>query len=114
NPSTGTAVALSDTSSLWSTVTGDNSNQYPNIYHVIYNHITDGALGLPPNPTIIGGEKMFISDTATPTVVEYFAPTINNQILSVANMYFIDANWQDIPNTFWSKGKISGSTIIPG
>lgn len=113
NPLTATANYPKAASSLWSTVCGDAVNQYPNIYHVLYNHITDGALGIPPNPTIMGGDKMFISDTALPAAVEYVA-LINGLSVNVANVYFMDNNWQNISPQFWTKGKIIGGGIGPG
>jgi hypothetical protein len=97
-------------STLWSTVCGDNISQYPNIYHVMYNHITDGALGLPPNPTLMGGEKMFIGDTANIYLVEYVIPTLDNTIISVSNNYFIDNTWRNIPNSVWTRPKLNKST----
>jgi hypothetical protein len=94
-------------STLWSTVCGDNLNQYPNIYHVIYNHITDGTIGLPPNPTIFGGPKMFIGDSTRIYLVEYVVPNQTNQIISVANNYFLDNTWQNLPPTLWTQPKIN-------
>lgn len=96
------------TSSAFVFMSGDDTNMYPNVYYVIYNHITDGALCLPPNPTIFGGNKTFISNEAVPFFPEYtaFGKKYDGQKLTkpaVNNYYFVDGiDSSVISNNFWN------------
>ena len=69
-------------SSVWSMTCGDAVNIYSNTYFVIHNLISNGGIGLPPNPTIISGTKTFFSNTSQIMNIEY-----NNHKASINDYY---------------------------
>jgi len=79
-------------SSLFSMTCGDAVNSYPNAYFIIHNIITNGAFGLPPNPTIISGDKTFLSQTAFIYKVEY---NVRNRFISSVDTYISNGSVQD-------------------
>ena len=88
---------------------GDAVNAYPNTYFVMYDLISNGGVGLPPNPTIIGGNRMFLDNKATIVDVEYnikFTNKNTGQLTnngSVQDYYFIDVDPFEITNNkFWT------------
>lgn len=94
-------------SSAFSSVTGDANNKFPNVYQVIYNHITNGAIVFPPNPTVFGGPATFLSDEAAPFIPEYtgFGRICGDKWSTVAvnNYYFMDGFDRVFPDPFWLK-----------
>ena len=84
-------------SSVWSMTCGDAVNIYSNTYFVIHNLISNGGIGLPPNPTIISGSKTFFSNTSQIMNIEY-----NNHKASINDYYFIDIDpLKFVNNQFW-------------
>lgn len=84
-------------SSVWSMTCGDAINYYPHTYFIIHNLISNGGIGLPPNPTIISGNKTFFSKTSKIMNIEY-----NNLNASVNNYFFIDTNpFELVPISYW-------------
>jgi hypothetical protein len=80
-------------------MTGDAVNSYPNSYYVIHNHISNGNIGLPPNPTLISGAQSFWSDESTLGHCEY-----NIHKCSTQDYYFTDIDpFKDISPSFWQK-----------
>ena len=87
------------TSSVFSNVVGDGVQQYPNVYNVLHNVLSDGAVSMPSNPTLFSGERGFLSDTAQRFLGEYTG--LPNA--SVADYYFANgAVPSHIPPAFWS------------
>jgi len=88
------------TSSLWSMTCGDAVNAYPNTYFVIYNLITNGGIGLPPNPTLIGGDKTFFDINTEILPIEYNTKREPVKV-SMNDYYFIDIDPFKLNNNLW-------------
>lgn len=95
-------------STIWSMVCGDAINTYSNAYFVLYNLISNGSVGFPPNPTIIGGDRMFLDNKADLISIEY-----NNMNYSSNDWYFIDVEPDAvISKQFWQGQSTYGKDII--
>jgi hypothetical protein len=98
-----------NSSSVWSMVTGDAINSYPNAYYVIYDLISNGGIGMPPDPTVIGGNKLFFDNKAVIMAVEYNVKYTNKNTGMMVNngqvqdYYFVDVDPLELNNAkFWT------------
>ena len=82
----GIAAYDSSTSASFVFMVGDDRAPYRNVFHMYHNLITDGALGVPPNPTIFGGEWTFVSADYTLHLAEYTA----TQHTAACDFYYYD------------------------
>ena len=109
NPGCGDSAGSFDKkdTTIFSMTCGDDHNAYTNAYFIIHNLITNGGVGLPPNPTIISGSNTFIDKNAKLVSIEYNASDGNNNFSSPHDYYFPDFNPLDIFNTdFWKDQKV--------
>lgn len=44
--------------------TGDSSNKFTQLYHVVHNFITNGGFSIPANPMVLHGQKSYFGDLA--------------------------------------------------
>ena len=79
------------------TVSSGSDYSYPNAYYVIHNHISNGNIALPPNPTLVSGSQSFWSDDSTLGHCEF-----NEKPCSTQDYYFTDIDpFGDISPSFW-------------
>lgn len=104
----GHEVANYESSFSTAFVTGSGSNgtsdAYAGIYVVLWNLISNGAVALPSNPTVIGGPKMLIGNTAS---IMGGGLEFNNKDGATNNYFFFDLAagaemLTHIPSTFWT------------
>ena len=87
---------------IFSMTCGDDHNAYTNAYFVIHNLMTNGGVGLPPNPTIISGNKTFIDKKAELVSIEYNTPGEKTNHSSPHDYYFPDFKpFDHFSKEFW-------------
>ena len=74
------------------TAGGAGGSRQSSIYPIFYNYITNGGFSFTGSPSIIGGQKMFIGDTASLLCTEY------NHFQGSVNNYFVVDPEGDIQN----------------
>ena len=89
---------------------GNGTQAYAAVFPVMYNFITNGGITWPSNPTIMGGEKFFVSDSAQILASEY-----NNLPGAINNAFFIDlldSPVNIIPATLWTEKNIESAETV--
>lgn len=80
---------------------GDGQQAYAAVFPVMYNFITNGGITWPSNPTVMGGGKFFVADSAQLLASEY-----NNAPGAVNNAFFVDLPAPPVevlPQTLWTE-----------